>query len=102
MSRECMMLNYVLSDPGILESFETGNKSGFSIRFFDPSYVRSETILYEKKTRQIHAILHENIHYIGIVPESMSNDLSHGGEVSLIADHYSGKPVCLRARVAVC
>lgn len=82
-------------------SFENNEQNQPCIRFFDPSYVRSETILLDPVTRAVHAVLHENAHFIGHIPAEMLERFVALEDIYLLADHYSGKPVSLRAPVAV-
>ncbi|MCB1783407.1 MAG: hypothetical protein KDI13_05375 [Alphaproteobacteria bacterium] len=71
------------------------------IHFYDPSYVRAEAILFDPSTRAVHALLHEALHYVGQVPETMSAKFAALEDVSLYADHYSGCTVRMHAPVCV-
>ncbi|MCB1682342.1 MAG: hypothetical protein H6858_03585 [Rhodospirillales bacterium] len=94
------MFNGSLSHSGVNASFEKNEKGCPHIRFFDPAYVRSETIVFQPETRDVHAVLHESLIYIGQVPEAYAEAFAAFEDVLLSADHYSGKPVCLKAKIA--
>lgn len=87
---------------GVNASFDRGEAGAPRIRFFDPSYVRAETILFHPGTREVHAVLHESLIFIAQAPEHMAEAFGSCEEVLLSADHYSGKPVHLRAKISRC
>ena len=90
-----------LSHSGVGAHFESGeNGSCPLIRFYDPSYVRAETILFHSGTREVNAILHESLIFIAQAPEDVAEAFKVHEEVLLTADHYSGKKINLRARIA--
>ena len=94
------MLNGSLALSGVTASFETSESGHPQIRFFDPAYVRAETIVFETDTRAIHAVLHESLIYISQVPEVYEAAFKAHEEVVLSANHYAGHPVCLTAKIA--
>lgn len=94
------MFSGSLSHSGVDAFFERADTGTPQIRFFDPSYVRAETILFHPETREVHAVLHESLIYIAKAPEDLADAFGSHEEVLLYADHYSGKPVNLRARIA--
>lgn len=94
------MLNGSLALSGVNASFDTSESGHPQIRFFDPAYVRAETIVFESHTRAVHAILHESLIYIGQVPEAFAEAFGLHEDVILSADHYSGNPVTLKAKIA--
>jgi hypothetical protein len=71
------------------------------ISFFDPSYVRAETIVFEPKTRKVHAVLHENLHFLGQIPEELGASFQSCPSVLLSAPHYSGAAVQMTAHISV-
>ena len=71
------------------------------IHFFDPSYVRSETIVFEPETCRVHAVLHENLHFLGEIPKELGASFQNGGDILLSAPHYSGADVHMTAHISV-
>lgn len=71
------------------------------INFFDPAYVRSETIVFQRDTGEVHAVLHENLHYLGKIPAELGASFIRNGQVLLSATNYNGEPVAITAHVSV-
>lgn len=95
-------MTHISYDPrGVNARFCKNDKNQVSIEFFDPSYTRAETILFEASTRHAHALLHEGVFAIGQVPQELESLFGQGGEVLLCADHYCGHKVGLKAKIAV-
>ncbi len=88
-----------LTHSGLNASFESGELP--AIRFFDPAYVRSEKIIFDRNNGSVHAVLHENMILIGSVPEDLVDSFGSHEEVLLSAAHYAGKEVCLKAKISV-
>ena len=88
-----------LSHSGLNASFEAGELP--AIRFFDPAYVRSEKIVFDRSSKSVHAVLHENMILIGSLPDDLVDSFGSHDEVLLSAAHYEGKEVCLRAKISV-
>jgi hypothetical protein len=90
------------SSTGFSEVFFGKNASNQPfINFFDPAYVRSETIVFEPKTCKVHAVLHENLHFLGQIPAELGASFQNGGDVLLSAPHYSGQDVKMTAHISV-
>ncbi len=95
-------MSYSSSNIGSSEVFFGKSKSNQPfIKFFDPSYVRSETIVFEPKTRKVHAVLHENLHFLGQISEELGASFQDNGSVLLSAAHYSGTSVEMTAHISV-
>ncbi len=91
-----------LVDSGVSASFKGRDGGGNPcIRFHDPAYVRTETILFDVKTRAAYAVLHENEIFIGYVPEDIAQSFSSNEDITLEADHYNGNHVYMKAKIAV-
>ncbi len=68
------------------------------ISFFDPSYVRCESILINAENRHIGGILHEGYHDFGELPPHISvRDLGHIGRALLTGTLPSGQGISLSA-----
>lgn len=92
----------VVQDKAVRASFEeNGVEHEPCIHFYDPSYVCSEAILFDPDTRSVHAVLHEALHFLGQLPENMTDVFTRLDYIALYADHYSGTKVRMRAPVCV-
>lgn len=88
------------SNDTILQDFSRNPDGQLCIRFSDPAYVRADMIIFDRKDNSLHAVLHENSHFVGYLPKEM------GGvnlqDVVLSAPHYFSGTVNLRAKISVC
>ena len=91
----------MVKDGAVQASFVPDDQDRPGIHCHDPSYVRAETILFDPRTRAVHAVLHEGLHFIGHVPEDLSAPFAALEEVRLFADHHSGERVALSASLRV-
>lgn len=72
-----------------------------AIAFFDPAYVRSDTIVLDPQDNSLHAVLHESAHFIAHLDEETARTLHGQPEILLTARHYNGDIIDLVAPVAV-
>jgi hypothetical protein len=63
------------------------------IKFFDPAFTRAEAILFEASTGDIHAVLHENLHFLGRVPRELGASFQKGGAVLLLGASGQVRPM---------
>ncbi|MGH1376488.1 MAG: hypothetical protein ACRBCK_09085 [Alphaproteobacteria bacterium] len=81
-------------------SFDVDGGDGeASIKFSDPSYTRSEAILFNPICQSVHAVLHEGVFFVGRAPDHFVKELKTKNIVGLRANHFSGKDVCLSVPV---
>ncbi len=71
------------------------------IRFFDPEYVRADIIVYERSSKSLYAVLHEQEHFLGHVNDDMAEIFAHNKEVHLSAPHYFSGNLNLKAPLTV-
>lgn len=94
------MTHIAIETREVRAQFMKSDKNQPLIEFFDPSYARAEIILYDHKTHDLHAILHEGQFKIGRIPENLESLFDSSDSVLLCADHYSGHKVGLTAKLA--
>jgi hypothetical protein len=71
------------------------------IRFFDPEYVRADIIVFERSSKSLYAVLHEQEHFLGHVNDDMVDAFIASKEVHLSAPHYFSGNLHLRAPLSV-
>lgn len=71
------------------------------IKFSDPSYARSDVILFNPTCHSVHAVLHEGVFFLGRAPDDFVKELKTKNIVGLQAEHFSGKNVHLSVPVAI-
>ena len=69
------------------------------IELDDASYAKAEHVLFNPDTNAIHAVMHEGVFFIGIVPQDCVRRIRDNGKVILSANHYSGAILRLSANV---
>jgi hypothetical protein len=88
-------------DDGVSAAFMRNHRGEVCIAFADPVYVRSEAILIDRDTCQIHAVLHESSHLLGHVSEGMAEAFLRKREALLTAIRPDGTVFELLAPVQV-
>lgn len=82
-------------------AFMRNHRGEVCIAFSDPVYVRAETIVVDRKTCSIHAVLHESSHLLGHVSEGMADAFVHNREALLTAMRPDGTVFELVAPVQI-
>jgi hypothetical protein len=82
-------------------AFMRNHRGEVCITFADPVYVRAETIVVDRKTCSIHAVLHEASHLIGQVSEGMADAFVNKREALLTALRPDGTVFELVAPVQI-
>ena len=77
-------------DDGVSAAFMRNHRGEVCIAFADPVYVRSESILVDRDTCRIHAVLHESAHLLGHVSEGMADAFLQNREALLTAMRPDG------------
>lgn len=85
-----------MQNQNVRAKFVKQNNGLISIEFFDPAYVRSDLISLDRD-RRMHAILHEDAHFVGELEENEFDALATLDEVLLAAQHYNGSMLRLTA-----
>ncbi len=71
------------------------------ITFSDPSYARSDAILFNPTCKSVHAVLHEGVFFLGRAPDDFVKELKTKNIVGLQAEHFSEGSVRLSTPVAI-
>ncbi len=82
-------------------SFLLNDKGSVGILFDDPNFVRSETIICEASTGDIHAVLNEKQMLIGHLTDKLIKALSGQSKVMLSSMRCDGSMLDLEARLVV-
>jgi hypothetical protein len=78
------------------------NQAGHvAIIFDDPAFVLAETILLDRKSGALHAILHEQDHHIGDISEHMIKAFMTNRKVLLTSRRGDGSIIDLQAGLVV-
>ncbi|MGB4056809.1 MAG: hypothetical protein WBK77_01855 [Alphaproteobacteria bacterium] len=71
------------------------------ILFSDPAYVRAEKIILDLEDSSIHAVLHESLHLIGRIDDSLRDVFKRQSEINLSAPHYFSGMVKLKSPLVI-
>ena len=82
-------------------SFLCNDKGMVGILFDDPNFVRSETIIYDETTGNVHALLNNTQMLIGRVSGSLTKAFSNQNKVTLSSMRVDGSVLDLEARLVV-
>lgn len=74
---------------------------GLSINFVDPSYLRSDSIVYDADNQSLVAIVHQNEFLIGRIDDSLADHFEIERSVSLIAQHVNGDHLQRKVNLSV-
>lgn len=72
-----------------------------SLVFNDPSYAKAEKILLDRESGALHAVLHENAHYLGRLDPDILAFFLNKQDVTLAGTNGQGKQIILRASLSV-
>ncbi len=72
-----------------------------TIEFFDPAYIRAENVIINKESGDVHAVLYDNLYYIGQLENGWAKGLNQGDKINLSAMHYNGYKVTLNAPISL-
>ncbi len=86
---------------GISVEFLRNGDGDVCISFEDAEYVLSDKIVLYMPNRELHAILHENSHFIGKLSIEMADAIVHKEEILLAAPHYKGGIIDMKAPLLV-
>ena len=71
------------------------------IRFFDPAYVRSDIIIFDRPSKTLYAVLHEQEHSIGNLDDEMINLFAQNDEIHLTAMLSDNKALNFKVPLSV-
>jgi hypothetical protein len=78
------------------------NQSGHvAIVFDDPNFVRSETIIFDRETGALHAVLHHQSHLVGQASGRILEALARQTRVTLSSTRIDGSQLDLVADLVV-
>lgn len=80
-------------------AFMRNHRGAVCIAFSDPSFVRSDSILIDRGSGAVHAVLHEQCCLLGYVSEGMADAFTQNREVLLTALRADGTVFELMAPV---
>ncbi len=82
-------------------SFLCNYKGAVGISFDDPNFVRSETIIYEEATGNVHALLNNTQMLIGHISGHLTKAFANQNRVTLTSMRTDGSVLDLEARLVV-
>ncbi len=85
----------------ILQDFSRNPGGMLCIHFSDPSYVRADLIIFDRKDSSLHAVLDGASHFIGHATPDLARNLHDEEEVILAAPHFYSGTVRFHSRVSV-
>lgn len=91
----------VLHDQQGVEVQFLGIADKLSLEFTDPAYAKAERVLYNRESRDVHAIMHEGIVFLGNAPEALAERFESNSVIEMIADHYAGNQIRMNAMISV-
>ncbi len=86
---------------GVRAKIGKNDQGRAEIHFFDPSYVRADSILINRNDLSISAILHEQAHFIANIEHDVLELLDGLDEIQLSAPHYEGGELRLKSTITV-
>lgn len=95
------MTDFKQNKNGVRAKIGKNDKGSAEIHFFDPSYVRADSILVNRDERSVSAILHEQAHFIANIEHDLVELLDGLNEIELSAPHYEGGELRLKSAVTV-
>lgn len=72
-----------------------------AISFDDPTFVRSEMVLYDKENGLVEVLLQGKRHPVGHIPVSLAEMFAEAGDVILSAERIDGSVLELKSRLIV-
>jgi len=91
------MAEYCTTDHGMRAELVHDENGNVVLNFFDPNWIRSDMILYDRTEGSLHAVHEGGEHYIRHIDADMITALEGLEELVLTALHSDGKPVRLRS-----
>lgn len=82
-------------------SFLLNDQGNVGIMFDDPNFVRSDTILFDRQTGNVHALLNETQMLVGHIAGKVLDAFTRQSKVTLSSLRCDGSTLDLEARVVV-
>lgn len=84
---------------GVRATLSRNQDDALSIAFFDPTYVRADSVFYNSADHSIHAVIEGWSYYVGDADEVISSDLKSVKDIELMAVRPDGSILKMRAPV---
>ena len=85
----------------IHSSFTLQDNGVIRITLDDPTFVRAETVLVNRASGEVHALLQQKLHSLGAAPESVMQAFFENSDVMLSATRIDGSCLALRSHVVI-
>lgn len=74
---------------------------GLYLNFFDPAYLRAETLLLDKRDHSLHAVMHEQLVFLTHVDYQHAQSIQKIKTIRLMSRHAEGQRLELSAPLRV-
>ncbi len=85
----------------IQSSFSVFDNGHIQITLDDPTFVRAETVLIDRQSRQVHALLQQKLHLLGDVPSNLFMAFQKSSNVTLRAIRIDGSCLELKSQIVM-
>jgi hypothetical protein len=90
---------WAMSD--IQSSFSVVDNGHIQITLDDPTFVRAETVLVNRQSLEVHALLQQKLHLLGALPSTLLMAFQKSSNVTLRAIRIDGSCLELKSQIVM-